>query len=150
MPCLMRTVRTSTTWCTLPIDLWQLLLENSCTASEPGPLLSLLKIIWNLIWFELLMNFALMVLISTIKFVAVGFIDFTVLLSDFLPVRLFSRHDPQAEEALAKRRGRSSPNGNLIRMLVLFFLESEVTNTHKIWFSGGKLWISCAQKHIWV
>lgn len=42
-------------------------------------------------------------------------------------VRLFSRHDPQAEEALAKRRGRSSPNGNLIRMLVLFFLESEVT-----------------------
>lgn len=41
--------------------------------------------------------------------------------------RLFSRHDPQAEEALAKRRGRSSPNGNLIRMLVLFFLESEVS-----------------------
>lgn len=40
--------------------------------------------------------------------------------------RLFSRHDPEAEEALAKRRGRSSPNGNLIRMLVLFFLESEV------------------------
>ncbi|MEQ2217491.1 Cohesin subunit SA-1, partial [Xenoophorus captivus] len=39
---------------------------------------------------------------------------------------LFSRHDPQAEEALAKRRGRSSPNGNLIRMLVLFFLESEL------------------------
>lgn len=44
--------------------------------------------------------------------------------------RLFSRHDPQAEEALAKRRGRSSPNGNLIRMLVLFFLESEVHKTH--------------------
>lgn len=45
--------------------------------------------------------------------------------------RLFSRHDPQAEEALAKRRGRSSPNGNLIRMLVLFFLESEVSlNLH--------------------
>ena len=43
--------------------------------------------------------------------------------------RLFSRHDPQAEEALAKRRGRSSPNGNLLRMLVLFFLESEV-RTH--------------------
>lgn len=40
--------------------------------------------------------------------------------------RLFSRHDPQAEEALAKRRGRSSPNGNLLKMLVLFFLESEV------------------------
>ncbi|KAK1894043.1 Cohesin subunit SA-1 [Dissostichus eleginoides] len=36
-----------------------------------------------------------------------------------------NRHDPLAEEALAKRRGRSSPNGNLIRMLVLFFLESE-------------------------
>lgn len=43
--------------------------------------------------------------------------------------RLFSRHDPQAEEALAKRRGRNSPNGNLIRMLVLFFLESEVSHT---------------------
>ncbi|XP_036421335.1 cohesin subunit SA-1-like [Colossoma macropomum] len=45
---------------------------------------------------------------------------------DFLHRKLFSRHDPQAEEALAKRRGRSSPNGNLIRMLVLFFLESEL------------------------
>uniref|UniRef100_A0A8C1BGW0 Cohesin subunit SA n=1 Tax=Cyprinus carpio carpio TaxID=630221 RepID=A0A8C1BGW0_CYPCA len=39
---------------------------------------------------------------------------------------LHRKHDPQAEEALAKRRGRSSPNGNLIRMLVLFFLESEL------------------------
>ncbi|XP_070802439.1 cohesin subunit SA-1 isoform X2 [Pituophis catenifer annectens] len=45
---------------------------------------------------------------------------------EFLHKKLFSRHDPQAEEALAKRRGRNSPNGNLIRMLVLFFLESEV------------------------
>ncbi|KAL7849373.1 hypothetical protein SRHO_G00209960 [Serrasalmus rhombeus] len=45
---------------------------------------------------------------------------------DFLHRKLFSRHDPQAEEALAKHRGRSSPNGNLIRMLVLFFLESEL------------------------
>lgn len=44
--------------------------------------------------------------------------------------RLFSRHDPQAEEALAKRRGRNSPNGNLIRMLVLFFLESEVRDVN--------------------
>ncbi|PNJ14870.1 STAG1 isoform 8 [Pongo abelii] len=44
---------------------------------------------------------------------------------EFLHKKLFSRHDPQAEEALAKRRGRNSPNGNLIRMLVLFFLESE-------------------------
>ncbi|MCJ8745934.1 hypothetical protein PDJAM_G00135980 [Pangasius djambal] len=44
---------------------------------------------------------------------------------EFLHRKLFSRHDPQAEEALAKRRGRNSPNGNLIRMLVLFFLESE-------------------------
>ncbi|OWK05798.1 hypothetical protein Celaphus_00012958, partial [Cervus elaphus hippelaphus] len=43
-----------------------------------------------------------------------------------LILQLFSRHDPQAEEALAKRRGRNSPNGNLIRMLVLFFLESEL------------------------
>uniref|UniRef100_A0A672UI75 Cohesin subunit SA n=1 Tax=Strigops habroptila TaxID=2489341 RepID=A0A672UI75_STRHB len=39
---------------------------------------------------------------------------------------LHKKHDPQAEEALAKRRGRNSPNGNLIRMLVLFFLESEL------------------------
>uniref|UniRef100_A0A4W4GZ24 Cohesin subunit SA n=1 Tax=Electrophorus electricus TaxID=8005 RepID=A0A4W4GZ24_ELEEL len=45
---------------------------------------------------------------------------------EFLHRKLFSRHDPQAEEALAKRRGRNSPNGNLIRMLVLFFLESEL------------------------
>lgn len=57
-----------------------------------------------------------------------------------LSLRLFSRHDPQAEEALAKRRGRSSPNGNLIRMLVLFFLESEVTlkltDRHKLLLSA--------------
>ncbi|XP_029473133.1 cohesin subunit SA-1 isoform X1 [Rhinatrema bivittatum] len=45
---------------------------------------------------------------------------------EFLHKKLFSRHDPQAEEALAKSRGRNSPNGNLIRMLVLFFLESEL------------------------
>ncbi|XP_053565729.1 cohesin subunit SA-1 [Bombina bombina] len=45
---------------------------------------------------------------------------------EFLHKKLFSRHDPQAEEALAKRRGRSSPNGNLVKMLVLFFLESEL------------------------
>lgn len=69
MPCLMRTVRTSTTWCTRLIDQWQLLLENFCTGSEPGSLFSRPKIIWNLIWVELLMNFALIVLIS------VGFID---------------------------------------------------------------------------
>ncbi|KAI2648908.1 Cohesin subunit SA-1 [Labeo rohita] len=37
---------------------------------------------------------------------------------EFLHRKLFSRHDPQAEEALAKRRGRNSPNGNLIRMLL--------------------------------
>ncbi|MEE6500888.1 hypothetical protein FKM82_003971 [Ascaphus truei] len=45
---------------------------------------------------------------------------------EFLHKKLFNRHDPQAEEALAKRRGRNSPNGNLVRMLVLFFLESEL------------------------
>uniref|UniRef100_A0A4W5QPH5 STAG1 cohesin complex component n=1 Tax=Hucho hucho TaxID=62062 RepID=A0A4W5QPH5_9TELE len=45
---------------------------------------------------------------------------------EFLHRKLFSRHDPQVEEELAKRRGRSSPNGNLLRMLVLFFLESEL------------------------
>lgn len=75
MPCLMRTVRTSTTWCTLLIDQWQLLLENFCTGSEPGSLFSRLKIMWNLIWVELLMNFALIVLISILQFIAVGFID---------------------------------------------------------------------------
>ncbi|KAG9340054.1 hypothetical protein JZ751_021971 [Albula glossodonta] len=36
---------------------------------------------------------------------------------EFLHRKLFSRHDPQAEEALARRRGRNSPHGNLIRML---------------------------------
>ncbi|XP_069069641.1 cohesin subunit SA-1 [Pleurodeles waltl] len=45
---------------------------------------------------------------------------------EFLHKKLFSRHDPLAEEALAKQRGRNSPNGNLIKMLVLFFLESEL------------------------
>uniref|UniRef100_A0A4W3JK17 Cohesin subunit SA n=1 Tax=Callorhinchus milii TaxID=7868 RepID=A0A4W3JK17_CALMI len=45
---------------------------------------------------------------------------------EFLNKKLFSRHDPQAEEAYAKSRGRHSPNGNLIKMLVLFFLESEL------------------------
>lgn len=75
MPCLMRTVRTSTTWCTLPIDQWQLLLENFCTGSEPGSLFTHLKIIWDLIWVELLMNFALIVLISILKCIAAGFID---------------------------------------------------------------------------
>ncbi|XP_041923279.1 cohesin subunit SA-1-like [Alosa sapidissima] len=45
---------------------------------------------------------------------------------EFLHRKLFSRYDPQAEEALAKRRGRNSANGNLVRMLVLFFLESEL------------------------
>ncbi|KAK7904044.1 hypothetical protein WMY93_016651 [Mugilogobius chulae] len=47
---------------------------------------------------------------------------------------VYSAHRPVAVAAgeflhrkgLAKRRGRSSPNGNLIRMLVLFFLESEL------------------------
>ncbi|XP_032827758.1 cohesin subunit SA-2-like [Petromyzon marinus] len=45
---------------------------------------------------------------------------------EFLHRKLFSRHDPEAEEALAKRRGRRSPNGNLIKTLVFFFLESEL------------------------
>ncbi|XP_072330767.1 cohesin subunit SA-1 isoform X2 [Scyliorhinus torazame] len=45
---------------------------------------------------------------------------------EFLNKKLFSRHDPQAEEAYAKSRGRHSPNGNLLKMLVLFFLESEL------------------------
>uniref|UniRef100_A0AAR2L6J9 SCD domain-containing protein n=1 Tax=Pygocentrus nattereri TaxID=42514 RepID=A0AAR2L6J9_PYGNA len=46
---------------------------------------------------------------------------------------VYSAHRPVAlaagdflHQALAKHRGRSSPNGNLIRMLVLFFLESEL------------------------
>lgn len=75
MPCLMRTVRTSTTWCTQLIDQWQLLLENFCTGSEPGSLFRQPKIIWNSIWVELLMNFALMLLISELNCIAVAFID---------------------------------------------------------------------------
>uniref|UniRef100_A0A8D0CN28 STAG2 cohesin complex component n=1 Tax=Scleropages formosus TaxID=113540 RepID=A0A8D0CN28_SCLFO len=39
--------------------------------------------------------------------------------------RLFSSRDP-AEEGVSKRRGRQSPNANLIKTTVFFFLESEL------------------------
>ena len=39
--------------------------------------------------------------------------------------RLFSQREPE-EEGAPKRRGRQSPNANLIKTTVFFFLESEV------------------------
>uniref|UniRef100_UPI0035900FA9 cohesin subunit SA-2-like isoform X2 n=1 Tax=Myxine glutinosa TaxID=7769 RepID=UPI0035900FA9 len=45
---------------------------------------------------------------------------------EFLHKKIFSHHDAEAEEALAKRRGHRSCNGTLIRTLVFFFLESEL------------------------
>uniref|UniRef100_A0AAR2IM23 Cohesin subunit SA n=1 Tax=Pygocentrus nattereri TaxID=42514 RepID=A0AAR2IM23_PYGNA len=66
------------------------------------------------------------VAVEAIRLVTLILLFLYVLVMTLFVCRLFSRHDPQAEEALAKRRGRNSPNGNLIRMLVLFFLESEL------------------------
>lgn len=40
--------------------------------------------------------------------------------------RLFSRRDPE-EDGIMKRRGRQGPNANLVKTLVFFFLESEVS-----------------------
>lgn len=138
-PCPMRTVRTFTTWSTRPTDPWPLLRESSCTESESTPRVSQLHLqsvlgivltfyfhsdlICQLFWTSCIglspwfgFFFTLGFCLSTIS----------TLFWPSRSIRLFSRHDPLAEEALAKRRGRSSPNGNLIRMLVLFFLESEV------------------------
>lgn len=42
------------------------------------------------------------------------------------PFRLFSRRDPE-DDGILKRRGRQSPNANLVKTLVFFFLESEVS-----------------------
>ncbi|MEQ2193582.1 hypothetical protein XENOCAPTIV_004612, partial [Xenoophorus captivus] len=42
------------------------------------------------------------------------------------PHRLFSQREPE-EEGAPKRRGRQSPNANLIKTTVFFFLESELT-----------------------
>uniref|UniRef100_A0A8C9WDI0 STAG2 cohesin complex component n=1 Tax=Scleropages formosus TaxID=113540 RepID=A0A8C9WDI0_SCLFO len=44
---------------------------------------------------------------------------------EFLYKKLFSSRDP-AEEGVSKRRGRQSPNANLIKTTVFFFLESEL------------------------
>lgn len=43
-----------------------------------------------------------------------------------LVCRLFSRRDPE-EDGMMKRRGRQGPNANLVKTLVFFFLESEVS-----------------------
>lgn len=40
--------------------------------------------------------------------------------------RLFSRRDAE-DDGILKRRGRQSPNANLVKTLVFFFLESEVS-----------------------
>ncbi|XP_056664870.1 cohesin subunit SA-2 isoform X1 [Monodelphis domestica] len=44
---------------------------------------------------------------------------------EFLYKKLFSRRDPE-EDGILKRRGRQSPNANLVKTLVFFFLESEL------------------------
>lgn len=44
----------------------------------------------------------------------------------FIFFRLFSRRDPE-DDGILKRRGRQSPNANLVKTLVFFFLESEVS-----------------------
>ncbi|MEE6496982.1 hypothetical protein FKM82_002547 [Ascaphus truei] len=44
---------------------------------------------------------------------------------EFLYKKLFSCRDPE-EEGMMKRRGRLSPNANLVKTLVFFFLESEL------------------------
>lgn len=114
-PCPMRTARTCTTWFTPPTGQSQSPPGSSCTGSE-----SVARAFKQLADLSYLSSLTVSPLVH--------------LSTSLPPGRLFSRHDPQAEEALAKRRGRSSPNGNLIRMLVLFFLESEVTRsqTHTV------------------
>lgn len=49
--------------------------------------------------------------------------------------RLFSRRDAE-DDGILKRRGRQSPNANLVKTLVFFFLESEVS-----WVSGISLFL---------
>uniref|UniRef100_A0A452VK63 Stromal antigen 2 n=1 Tax=Ursus maritimus TaxID=29073 RepID=A0A452VK63_URSMA len=44
---------------------------------------------------------------------------------EFLYKKLFSRRDPE-DDGMMKRRGRQSPNANLVKTLVFFFLESEL------------------------
>lgn len=55
----------------------------------------------------------------------------------FIFFRLFSRRDPE-DDGILKRRGRQSPNANLVKTLVFFFLESEVS-----WVSGISLFLRC-------
>lgn len=113
----------------------------------------------NLTWNNVELCFCDLIVVSNVCLIYCFSLSrlFRLSISFSLSVRLFSRHDPQAEEALAKRRGRSSPNGNLIRMLVLFFLESEVTLTltdaHKchcylIWSPHDKLYMLCMHRGI--
>jgi len=45
--------------------------------------------------------------------------------------RLFSQREPE-EEGAPKRRGRQSPNTNLIKTTVFFFLESEVMARRRV------------------
>lgn len=46
-------------------------------------------------------------------------------MNDYFFWRLFSQREPE-EEGAPKRRGRQSPNANLLKTTVFFFLESEV------------------------
>lgn len=51
---------------------------------------------------------------------------FVLKVNIFLDHRLFSRRDPE-DDGMMKRRGRQGPNANLVKTLVFFFLESEVS-----------------------
>ncbi|XP_038837191.1 cohesin subunit SA-2-like isoform X1 [Salvelinus namaycush] len=62
---------------------------------------------------------------------------------EFLFKKLFSTREPE-EEGAPKRRGRQSPNANLIKTTVFFFLESELHEhaaylVDSLWESGADL-----------
>ncbi len=131
MLCLMKTVRTSIIWCIrlIVLLLWQL--ESSFIEKWEE---------WMCFWPP--------------RFTSLKHDDSTsnssnVLISCLcLAVGYLGRHDPQAEEAMAKRRGRNSPNGNLIRMLVLFFLgeRGEKNECNFWWFYALPLFT----KHLFI
>uniref|UniRef100_A0A3Q2NQE3 Cohesin subunit SA n=1 Tax=Fundulus heteroclitus TaxID=8078 RepID=A0A3Q2NQE3_FUNHE len=62
---------------------------------------------------------------------------------EFLYKKLFSQREPE-EEGAPKRRGRQSPNANLIKTTVFFFLESELHEhaaylVDSLWECGAEL-----------
>lgn len=59
---------------------------------------------------------------------------------DYFSERLFSQREPE-EEGAPKRRGRQSPNANLLKTTVFFFLESEVQYEEPFIYCHIWLWI---------